>query len=756
MTTQQLTCPSNSELSDYLNGFTSESRIDGITDHLSRCWQCQRRLSSISSDDTDDLLRLLRQSRFNDGVLEERACLAIDRLAEESPDRTVLPQEDCLATTRSWSRIEGLPSQLSGSATPPPPPLSRSVRASQRRLSKVRNADVKSTPQVNRWFQALTSSAIFHLTLLSVLAMIAVAVPQFAAVVLSLTEETGHEPLVDLRLHLDEIEAPLDNVKLGNDAEQSVNPSVFTELLSFEIDPTPLFSQPRQESYLEKYYFETDDPFRFEQAPSGKKATSRHVADYQEALHQLTIDIIAMVAEGARVRIIWCFDESHSMRDDRQKIIDEIQGVYDELERQLTKPQVTSHIEALVTSFGNEAHFLMNHPTADPSELAAAMDRVSVDGSGKERMCMAILSNLRKFQRNATRDNRRTMLVMVTDESGEPSDIESSLEDAVTLARQLKTRIYFLGREAVFGYPYAYRDWTDETSVHSFKATMNRGPETAIPAVLLTDGFIHRLDGLPSGYGPYAQCRLASATGGKFLVLPGPEARLIRDEERRYRESATESYQPDLSPLKDCYDSIRRSKFRGTIVEIVRQLNPEGRRQTPLVFDFPTQQISDLLTQVTDSRETAMVARQRFVNAAKALNVVRARRDEESSKRWQANFDLMEAQLKVYPIMLEEYVACLDRFEISLVRRQWDREIARVGKPVQIWRVDQRRVNEKRISEAVQLFEYVRLQHPGTPWSARAESELKRVRRGLGWIVKPDFHRPSHGRGSPIPIETKI
>ena len=50
-------------------------------------------------------------------------------------------------------------------------------------------------------------------------------------------------------------------------------------------------------------------------------------------------------------------------------------------------------------------------------------------------------------------------LVLVTDESGDRDNNARYLEAAIAEAKAAKCRVYALGREAVFGYPYAYMRW---------------------------------------------------------------------------------------------------------------------------------------------------------------------------------------------------------------------------------------------------------------------------------------------------------
>ena len=115
--------------------------------------------------------------------------------------------------------------------------------------------------------------------------------------------------------------------------------------------------------------------------------------------------------------------------------------------------------------------------------------------------------------------------------------------------------------------------------------------------------------------------------------------------------------------------------------------------------------------------------------ARQALDQIREYRDYDTSPRWQANYDLIYAQLLAYTARVYEYGAYLDRFLVH-------------PKPVPVikpgflrlhrWSVH---LNQETISSEVaqafldrsrEMFDRVIIDHPGTPWAARAEWELSR------------------------------
>src|SRR5262249_2146576 len=152
--------------------------------------------------------------------------------------------------------------------------------------------------------------------------------------------------------------------------------------------------------------------------------------------------------------------------------------------------------------------------------------------SGEEMMCTAVGTTIEFFRKYATSGQRQMMLVLVTDESGNMQDNLDHVEAAIATAKSTRCICYTLGRESVFGYPYAYMRWTDPTTKINFWLQIDRGPETPVVEQLQTDGFTRRWDAHPSGFGPYEQARLSQQTGGVFFMLPSLETNLVRGEKR--------------------------------------------------------------------------------------------------------------------------------------------------------------------------------------------------------------------------------
>ncbi|HWB13481.1 MAG TPA: vWA domain-containing protein [Pirellulales bacterium] len=479
--------------------------------------------------------------------------------------------------------------------------------------------------------------------------------------------------------------------------------------------------------------------------PDGTFGEPQAIVDnYQEAMDRITYEILNMLSKG-KVLVIWCFDQSESMKDDQQEIRDRIDRVYAELG--LSAVADGDALMGAVTSYGGEFKIHTPKPTANVEEVRAAIGEVPIDKSGKEMMCNAVQYSISAFHKYATSGRRQLALILVTDESGEEEDNFQNLEAAVKEARETRCAVYVLGREAVFGYPYAHMRWIDPQTKIPFWLQINRGPETPLPEQLQIDGFTRRWDAHPSGFGPYEQVRLARETGGVFFMLPSPEVNLVARDDRKYELERMRPYLPDLGSRADYLKRRDKSKLRGTLWQVIMDLNPyntQSSKYCTVQVTFPIDRQAFAEAAATNV-QTGRGMHDYLMQAEKMLDKVRPLRDREQSFRWQANFDLMYAQVIAYQIRIQEYAAYLPDFvkhpkEIKnplgkdMATTHWD-----IRTRAEIMTGEKTKVAVER---ATGLLKDVVDKHPGTPYAARAEWEL---RRGFGVELIEAFYDPRRG-----------
>jgi len=475
------------------------------------------------------------------------------------------------------------------------------------------------------------------------------------------------------------------------------------------------------------------------------------VDDYGQAIDRITREIMWMLTKQ-KVLVIWCFDQSESMKDDQQEIRARIERVYAELG--LTDAAAGDALTTAVTSYGENFMSHTNVPTSDLDEIRRAIDSVPVDPSGKEMMCTAVGLSINGLRSYAAKTRRRMALILVTDESGDFEDNVQNLEATIEVARDARCKVYVLGREAVFGYPYAFIRWRHPQTNRPHWLRIDRGPETAFVEQLQINGFRRRHDAFPSGFGPYEQSRLAARTGGIFFLLPSVESKLVRGEKRRYELEAMELYKPDLRSRAEIFQSRDESEFRAAIWGIVSDLNPYNPNTAKMVelrvhFSVNYQQF---VQQVKQEQAKARLLLGYLAAASERAESLLPKRTEELDKRWQANYELLRAQLIAYQVRIYEYGSYLTQFAAKP-------DVVPIAKPPNLrlihWDIRTRKetLTDDETAEmqarATELFDEVIKNHPGTPYAARAAWEK---RRGFGVRLVPDYEPPYKKVTNPTPI----
>lgn len=485
--------------------------------------------------------------------------------------------------------------------------------------------------------------------------------------------------------------------------------------------------------------------------------TGAFVGGYDVAMHRLTQEITRMMRQQP-VIAVWLFDASGSLRDDRDEIRDNFYKIYEELgietERAAQSGERFEALETVVAQFGNGVTELTKGATSDLDEIKAAIDLVQEDPSGEEQLFTAVEMMIDRYGRAAGRSDRKLMIICLTDETGND---QGRLEDTIALAQTFHSPVYILGREAIFGYNIAHVHWVDEETGLGFWIPVDRGPETAMPECLQYDGFSGRWDAASSGFGPYAQVRLVRETGGIFFVLAREERDLLGPQARMQRvfdDLAMKEYEPLLEPIRDYEAHRSQSEFRTTVWDVIVRLNPHEGFDPELNLNrwhYPIDPVGFAEAgafQFQRARRSLTLLNE----AVAMLERVRPMREKEQEMRWRAAYDLVVAQCLAYRVRQFQFLLALDRHQKTQpplndpIHNVWDlhhvnemiepdpQVVADTG--INIDELEKQRVR------ALEMYEYVITQHPGTPWAQRAEYERS---LGFGITFLSGFHDPRYG-----------
>ncbi len=482
---------------------------------------------------------------------------------------------------------------------------------------------------------------------------------------------------------------------------------------------------------------------------------SAPVEGYGAAMSRVAQELSRLMREN-KVLVVWLFDESGSMKDDQEEIKKQFRKIYEELgiireQDQKLKKEGEDILLTAVHSYGEKITQLTEKPTNDDKEISKAIDRIKEDVSGKENMCEALESVIEKYRSIATRGKRRLVICLVTDESG---DDGVKIDNTILVAKRARAPIFVLGRESVFGYPIARMRYRDPQYQLDHWLAINRGPETAYYEALQYDGLHERWDTHPSGFGPYEQARLAKETGGIFFILPHEEQNLVGQaavDKRKFDFLDMKEYVPELVPRRTYQETREKSKFRETIFQVAKGLDPQSKPTLNIAEHWYPAEHAAFQKVGQENFNRALVNLNLLSTAIKTLEAVRPLRAKETSQRWRANYDLALAQCKAYRVRLFQFCLVMDKQlkakppvsdpkhnAWNLVRTK--NIVEPTPEQVKITKVDFEEL-KKNDKEAREEFEFVIKTHPRTPWSNRAEYELN---TGFSWVWQSIFRDPRY------------
>lgn len=482
--------------------------------------------------------------------------------------------------------------------------------------------------------------------------------------------------------------------------------------------------------------------------------TGARVPGYGAAMHRLTLELTRMMRQQP-VLAVWLFDASGSLVDDREEIRDNFHKIYEELgiasEQATVEGQRYNALETVVAQFGGTMTELTNGPTSDLEAIRNAIDLVSEDESGEEQTFTSIGTMIERYGRTAGRSDRKLVIIVLTDETGND---EARVEETIAAAQTFSSPVYILGREAIFGYPYTHVRWTDEVTGLDHWVRVDRGPETAMPECLQYDGFHGRWDSASSGFGPYAQVRLVKESGGIYFVLAREEGDLLGAQarmQRNFDDLAMKEYEPLLVPRRDYEMARNQSEFRTTVWDVIVQLNPhldETLNLRRLYYPIAADEFAEEGQQQFQRAVRSLTLLNQAVQLLERVEPLRATEDE---MRWRAAYDLALAQCLAYRVRQFQFLLALDRhvkdqpLPSDIMHNVWNvQHISEMIEPdeqvVAQTRVDLAELEKQRL-RAIEMYEYVMQQHPGTPWAQRAAYEKS---LGFGISFASAFYDPRY------------
>jgi hypothetical protein len=422
--------------------------------------------------------------------------------------------------------------------------------------------------------------------------------------------------------------------------------------------------------------------------------------------------------ERGKTLVVWAFDASGSLQVEREKLSKHIEQVYTHI-TQLDKDQIATGdaLMTMVVAFGQNRKAMLPEPTNDPAAIVSAIREVPLDITGIESTFQTVTNIVKtwgKFK-DAKGQKYQTIVIVVTDEVG---DDEPQLEGAIAAATTAKVPVYVLGSPALFGKIEGRMNYTDpKTKKVHYNLPVRQGPESvALETIHLPFWYGgDQYETLDAGFGPYALSRMAGASGGIYFITRMGPSRLSFDP------NAMREYRPDWVSTEQYARNLQKDPIRGAVIQaaLITQQNLPGQPG----LTFPPADDPDFKEAMARNQETVARIEYTVNEALTPVTAVSKLRDRETSRRWQAHYDLIRGRLLAMKIRCAEYQTAIAKMKKDAPKFKDPKS--------NTWRLvpteeilSGERV-EKVAKETRALLQRVVKDHPQTPWAKLAERELK-------------------------------
>jgi hypothetical protein len=496
--------------------------------------------------------------------------------------------------------------------------------------------------------------------------------------------------------------------------------------------------------------------------------------------------------ENGDLLVVWLFDKSISLRDDRLRISQHLPLVYADLAakhqtnvRSKDRKNPNPRFLNTLVAYGWGVHPVVP-PTTYTDGICEKIKDLPIDPTGKENVFDAIRQSVLTFRNNDVYKRWQVMFVVWTDESG---DDTLMLEPLIYLCQQANVRVSIVGPSAVLGCQEGRHGW-EIPAPHPYAGTtlflpVLKGPDTAFPERLRWpywwetkmpawhqspptrerfEGWYggYHLDTMTSGFAPYAYTRLALETGGEMTIFDRPIDR------GPFMAQDILQYSPDYRKASVILDELRYFPMRQAIIKavgvthgyaLVGELDRDdgdpfieaaarpwvkipghAARHPPKDFYYLREGVIP-----TVLRSCGLSVRADQETAERALAPLCAAGMDgqyllDQSPRWRAWYDLTKGRLLAQSVRYAEYrYHCLIAAEEKVDKKHNCLEI-RPG-PCEI---DATEV-VLRAQEAEKLLQRCVENNPNTPWAYLAQRELDHP---FGITHRTYYEKPPRARST--------
>ena len=607
-------------------------------------------------------------------------------------------------------------------------------------------------------------SAAFHVLLIAVLARFILSSSADNAVVLEaqvpVEESIEEEQEVSLELNFDEIETN----EVGTDGDGEL----VAEVAAPTVDVMTVDVLAVQEDVSESGELFSSEKFLHTNAKAFapvavKGSVGTGTSSATGAIDRLTQEILLSMEERATT-VVWVFDQSTSLIEQRDEIVQRFDRIYRELAmiddqgHNVFKNNGDSPLLTQVVAFG-AGFSALSQPTSDVAAVKAIIEGIETDTSGIENVMEAVIKTvaMRRSDRaidRATREPARNVkIIVVSDEAGD--DVQK-VDAAIGACDAVQIPVYVIGVPAPFGRPETQVKWVDRDPQFDQTpqwALVSQGPESVAGERLHLDfgGNFRDLEMIDSGFGPFHLTRLCYESGGiYFAVHPNrtQPGRAVRPwHTKSYASHLTyffdpeimRKYRPDYVSNRRYWEDVQKSPSRQALVEAANFSATGDLRSPRMRFEKINE--ANFVKEVTEAQRNAALIEPPLNRLYEMLRAGESGRELEESLRWQAGYDLAMGRAIAAKLRAETYNGML-----ALIKTQKKFSPA-VGDLPQnnTWILKPADATEtgsqhrKLIDKAKLYLERVVDKHPGTPWALLAQRELAIP---IGWEWTEYYTQP--------------
>lgn len=457
-----------------------------------------------------------------------------------------------------------------------------------------------------------------------------------------------------------------------------------------------------------------------------KGTTGDSLVHIESALDLVTWEIAKNLQEQ-KVLVVWLVDASGSLLDQRAIVAKRLERVYGELQALRNADQVPKHeipVLSGVVTFGAKTNFITQAPTENFEEILSALSSAPTDPSGVENTFTAVTDVLNRWGAYRTNQQRRIMLITLTDEAGD--DFSNSLEKAISQCQRFGAKAYVVGPSAVFGRRDGFIPFVAKEDGKTYRLPVAIGPEVPVfEALDLPFWFAGpQYEYLSSGFAPYALARLVHETGGVYFMtnmttmsgltpLGVFEPDVMRPFQPAYNFGSLDAYEKDL----------KKHPLRMALVEAAARSRRFTAKGTPTLDLRVT--AANFKQAATDAQKSVAESQLMVEMILQAIpDSLEKQLEREPSARWRMNFCLTYGRLLAHRVRCMEYNAAFAWLKNELTGDD-------IVKKSNHWIVrSEKSINyagnlRKTAQKAEELLQRVVREAPGTPWAVLAARELK-------------------------------